>query len=76
MLDIGYLNINSIRNKTDSLKLLVKTCLDIFIIYQAKLNITFPEGQFHMDGFTPSKRMDINLNGSGVELYVIEGIPS
>ena len=73
---ISHLNINSLRNKFDSLKLLVKNSLDVFTIPETKLDETFPEGQFLMDRFTPPYRMDKNTNRSGIALYVREDIPS
>ena len=73
---IGHLNINSLRNKFDSLKLLVKNSLDVFMISKTKLDETFPEGQFLMDGFIPPYRMNRNTNGGGIALYVREDIPS
>ena len=57
---IGHLNINSSYNKFNSLKLLVKNSLDVFMISETKLDETFQEGQFLMDGFTPPYRMDRN----------------
>ena len=55
-LAIGHLNINSLRNKFATLKLLAKNSLDIFMISETKLDKTFPEGHFFMDGFTPPYR--------------------
>ena len=52
MLVIGHLNINSLRNKLNNLKLLIKNSLDVFMISEAKLDETFPDSQFLMDGFT------------------------
>ena len=76
MLVIGHLNINSLRNKFNNLKLLVKNSLDFFMISEAKLDESFPESQFLMDGFTPPYRMDRNTNGGGTALYVREDLPS
>ena len=76
MLVIGHLNINSLRNKLNNLKLLIKNSLDVFMISEAKLDETFPESQFLMDGFTPPYRMDRNANRGGTALYVREDIPS
>ena len=73
---IGHLNSNSFLNKSDSLKLLVKNTLDVFMIFETKLDETFTEGQFLMDGFTPPYRMDRKTNGGGIALYVREDIPS
>ena len=44
--------------------------------YKTKLDETFPESQFLMDGFTPPYRMYRNTNGGGIALYVREDIPS
>ena len=46
------------------------------MISEAKLDETFSEGQFLMNGLTPPYRMDRNTNGGGIALYVREGIPS
>ena len=46
------------------------------MISETKLDETFPENQFLMDGFTPPFRIDRNLNGGGIALYVREDIPS
>ena len=73
---IGHLNINSLRNKIDSLKLLVKNSLNVFMVSETKLDETFPEGQFLMDGFIPPYRMTKNTNGGGIALYVREDIQS
>ena len=75
-LTIGHLNINSLRNKFDNLKLLVKNSLDVFMISKTKLDETFPEGQFLRDGFTPPYTMDKNSNGGGIALYIKEDILS
>ena len=42
---IGHLNINSIRNKFDTLDNVVKA-FDIFLISESKLDNTFPLNQF------------------------------
>ena len=46
------------------------------MIPETKLDETFPESQFLMDGFTPSYRMDRNVNGGGIALYVREDVSS
>ena len=48
---IGQLNINSIRNKFESLKLLVKGNIDIMVITESKLDSTFPSEQFAIEGY-------------------------
>ena len=52
-LAVGHLNMNSLRNKFNTLKLLVKISLDIFMISEineTSSDETFPRGQFLMDG--------------------------
>ena len=72
---IASLNINSVRNKFDQLKLLVKDYLDILILEETKLDETFPEGQFYIDGFLPPFRKDRNSYGGGVMIFVRDSIP-
>ena len=43
---------------------------------ETKLDEAFAEGQFLMDGFTPSWRMDRNTNGCGLALYISANIKS
>ena len=50
---IGQLNINSLRNKMEPLKLIIGQNIDILIITETKLDETFPKSQFHMDGYAP-----------------------
>ena len=73
---IGQLNINSLKNKLEGLKLIVKGNIDILIITESKLDDTFPINQFIIQGFAPPFRADSNKNGGGVIIYVREDIPS
>ena len=45
---IGHININSIRNKFESLVKYVSNNLDILMVLETKINDTFPESQFLM----------------------------
>ena len=47
---IGNLNINSISNKFDPLKLFIQGKVDILIVTKTKLDSTFPTSQFETDG--------------------------
>ena len=73
---IGHLNINSLRNKFDSLVELIKGNLDILIIGETKLDKTFPDEQFKINGFKKPYRKDRNEHGGGVMIYVRNDIPS
>ena len=48
---IGHLNINSLRNKFSPLVELIQGNLDILIIGETKLDDTFPEEQFKINGY-------------------------
>ena len=73
---IGQLNINSLRNKLDSLKLLMKGNIDILIITETKLGDTFPNQQFYIDGYSPPFRINRTKNAGGVIIYVRGDIPA
>ena len=47
----GQLNINSLRNKFDMLSELIKGFVDVFMISETKLDDSFPESQFFIDGY-------------------------
>ena len=58
------LNINSISNKFDQLKLSVRGKVDIFVLTETKLNSAFPTSQF-LIGYSEPYRFDRNRNGGG-----------
>ena len=60
---IGQLNINSLRNKIEALKLIMMYNIDILIITETKLDETFPKSQFYIDGYAPPFRVDRSKNG-------------
>ena len=63
-LTFGHLNINSLRNKFDQLTELVKGFIDILLIFESKLDDSFPEGQFIIDGYHhPSGLIDMGMEG-------------
>ena len=72
----AQLNINSIRNKFESLKEIVSTNVDILLICETKLDLSFPRAQFHIHGFGEPYRFDRNGKGGGILLYIRDDIPS
>ena len=46
----GHLNINSLRNKFESISELIKGKFDIFLINETKVDASFPINQFAMSG--------------------------
>ena len=73
---VAHLNINSIRNKFDDLKFLVTKNVDIMIISETKLDESFPESQFLVDGFKKPFRLYRTANGGGLLVYVRDKVPT
>ena len=73
---IGNLNINSLPNKFNQLKELVLKHVDILVLTETKLDDSFPNSQFLVDGFSEPFRIDRNRSGGGVMIYVRDVIPS
>ena len=55
---LANLNINSIRNKFDQLKTIIKDNVDILILTETKIDASFPEAQFNIDGYCKPFRLD------------------
>ena len=73
---LSFLNINSIRNKFESLKCILKVYVDILAIGESKLDESFPTSQFLIEGYANPYRLDINGCSGGLLVYVNENIPS
>ena len=73
---IGQLNINSLRNKFNDLVELIHGNIDILVITETKLDDTFPEKQFLISGYKKPYRLDRNMHGGGIMIFVREDIPS
>ena len=71
---IGHININSIRYKFDILKPMLTEVLDILMVSETKLDDSFPEAQFYIEGFRAPFRLDRNKHGGGILLYVRNNI--
>ena len=73
---LGYLNINSIRNKIIYLRELVsKAPIDIFCIDETKIDESFPNSQLLIENYQfPPYRRDRNSKGGGKTVYVREGL--
>ena len=72
----GQVNVNYVLSKFNHLKELVLKDVDILVIYETKLDETFPSSQFHMNGFSLPYRLDRNCHGGGVMIFVRKDIPS
>lgn len=75
-LTVASLNINSIRNKFDQLKIIIQEHIDILIIQETKLDSTFPNAQFYIEGYSPPFRRDRNSHGGGLLIYIKDHIPA
>ena len=72
---IGHLNINSLRNKFEALKTIVKGKVDILMVSETKIDDSFPMGQFAIAGFANVFRLDRDHEGGGIIIYVRDDIP-
>ena len=72
---IGQLNINSLQNKFEDLKIVINGNLDILVLTETKLDYTFLKTQFIIEGYMPPFRFDRPTNGGGVIIYVRDDIP-
>ena len=71
---ICHIDINPIRNKFEILKSMLSEVLDVLMITETKLDDSFPEQQFHIEGFNIPFRLDRNRHGGGLLLYVRNNI--
>ncbi|XP_060579019.1 uncharacterized protein LOC132735993 [Ruditapes philippinarum] len=66
----AYININSLRNKFDFLKeILIKNIVDILFIAETKLDGSFPDAQWQVNGYH-LWRADRNDKGGGIAVYL------
>ena len=73
---IDNLNINSLPNKFNQLKELILKHVDILVLTETKLDDSFQNSQFSVDGFSEPFRIDRNRAGVGVIIYGRDYIPS
>ena len=67
----GHLNVNFFRNKFVSIQELIKRTFDIFLISETKIDDSFPNVQFKIEG-CKSFRKDRDAFGGGLLFYVNE----
>ena len=73
---IAYLNVNFLHNKIDSLREVLKESpIHILCVDETKLDHTFPDSQFKIEGYQyPPFRRDRNCHGGGKIVFVKEGL--
>ena len=67
---LSYLNINSTRNKFDSVRAALLNYVDIFIATETKINESFPTAQSAIDGFHKPLWLDATDKSRGLLVYV------
>ena len=55
------MNINSIRNKFETRCTIFKQKIDILLIFETKIEDTFPLAQFHVESYSTPYRLDRTL---------------
>ena len=73
---LGYLNINSIRNKFSSIPHLIDNNLDIFAIAETKLDSSFPINQFVLPGMRKPFQLNVTSRKGGLLVFVNNDISS
>ena len=69
------MNINSIRNKFDSIRAAIVNYVESFITAETKINETFPTAPFAIDGFHKPLRLDATDKSGGLLVYVRSYLP-
>ena len=64
------------RNKFAQLKETVLKYIDILVVTETRLDETFLESLFLMDGFSRPYRLDRNKNGGGIIIFICNPILS
>ena len=71
----SYWNINSIRNKFDSVRATLVNYVDIFIEAETKINESFPTAQLAIDGLHKPLRLDVTDKSGVLLVYVRSYLP-
>ena len=66
---ISQININSIRNKIELLSEAVLGNIDILMVSETKIDMSFPTSQFVIQGFAAPFRLDRIITGGGILVY-------
>ena len=71
---IGYLNINSLRNKIVNLReMIFELLLDYLVLSETKIDQSFPTAQFHIKGYEVRARRDRDKHEGGLMEFVKNG---
>ena len=72
---MGHLNINSLRNKSESIKAITSLNFDIYLVSETKFYESFPNNQFSISGYRMFRK-DRNCFGGGLCIYMKKNIAS
>ena len=72
---MSHLNISSLRNKFESLKLIISPIFDVSLVLETKIDESFPNNQFSINEYRVFRR-DKNCFGGGLCLYFKVNITS
>ena len=70
------MNINSIQNKLNDLKVLISDSVDILCIAESKLDESLLNSETALDGFKKPYRLDVTASSGGLLIYVKASLPS
>ena len=73
---IGYININSLRNKFDLLSEIIQNKFSILAVGETKLDDTFPINQFYLHNYKSPYRLDKSKSSGGLLVYIFSDIVS
>ena len=73
---LGYLNINSVRNKLQNLFNIVNDNFDVLSIAETKIDESFTNAQFQIKSYKTPYRLDKSDTSGGILVYVKKGLPS
>ena len=71
---LGHLNVNSLRNKFESVVDVIQGTLGSFLLSETKIDESFSDKQFWLNNFRIFRK-DKNRYGGGVIFYVNENLP-
>ena len=73
---VTQLNINPVRNKSESLKEMVSTNDVILLTCETKLDFSFSKAHLHIPSFGEPYRFNRNGKGGGILSHIRDGVPS
>ena len=73
---IANLNINSVPGKFEQLKHIIQDKVDVLVLTDTKIDSSFSNQQFYIEGFFLPFWLDRNKHGEGIFVYIQGDIPS